>query len=159
MQEGGTLIVNVGKLQKAALLGSGSATLTIDSAAKLELVGDKAGNEYPIAASFAKVESVWADENVSGSEKKKDDTVLYTVLSDDSSVSVKVEKPEQDDETDDNDIHQERHDNEHDVYVAVGDGLTKLVHRIGNAGHDTGENQHRDTVADPPFSHQLTQPH
>ena len=92
VQNGGTPIVDVSKLPKAALLGSGSATLTIDSGA-LKLLGDEAtveGSTYTIASGFKNVASVWADENVSG--EAAGTNVKYAVNKGTSDVSVTVTK-------------------------------------------------------------------
>ncbi len=35
----------------------------------------------------------------------------------------------------------------------------RLPYRPGEAGHDTGENQYRNAIADTPFGHLFTQPH
>ena len=85
---GSTLIIDVKKLGRAAALvgdfGGSTATLTIDSAAKLELKGDEVGQTYAIARGFD-VKSAWQDENVSGGTDG-----VYTVAAGAKDVSVTV---------------------------------------------------------------------
>ena len=92
---GSTLIVDVNKLPMAALLGSGSATLKVESGAALQLKNDTAGasgTSYTIASGFKSVASVWADENVSGEARPAADgeRMTYAVSSEGGNVSVTV---------------------------------------------------------------------
>lgn len=90
-QNGGTLIVDLGRLNGAAALsGEGKAELNIESGA-LELVGDTAtpeGNTYTIASGFGSIAKAWENVNVSGQAEGRN--VKYTVISEDTSVRVCV---------------------------------------------------------------------
>jgi hypothetical protein len=91
VQNGGTLVVDLGRLNgTAALSGEGRAELMIESG-HLELIGDTAtpdGNTYTIASGFGTITKIWANENVSGQAEGKN--VRYEVLYDDTSVRVRV---------------------------------------------------------------------
>ena len=90
-QNGGTLIVDLGRLNGAAALsGEGKAELNIESGA-LELVADTAtpeGNTYTIASGFGSIAKAWENVNVSGQAEGRN--VKYTVISEDTSVRVCV---------------------------------------------------------------------
>ena len=89
MQQGGTLTVDLGKLNGAAALsGEGKAELKIESG-HLELTGDTAtpeGNTYTIASGFGMIARKWDDSCVSGHAEGTN--VRYEVESDDNSVRV-----------------------------------------------------------------------
>ena len=91
MQQGGTLTVDLGKLNGAAALsGEGKAELKIESGI-LELIGDTAtpeGNTYTIASGFGTISGVWTNVNVIGQAEGKN--VRYEVEHDDTSVRVCV---------------------------------------------------------------------
>ena len=91
LQSGGTLIVDLGRLNGAAALsGEGRAELKINGGS-LELIGDTAtpeGNTYTIASGFGMIARKWDDSCVSGHAEGKN--VRYEVESDDNSVRVRV---------------------------------------------------------------------
>ncbi len=91
VQKGGTLIVDLGRLNGAAALsGEGKAELKIESGI-LELIGDTAtpeGNTYTIASGFGTISGVWTNVNVIGQAEGKN--VRYEVEHDDTSVRVCV---------------------------------------------------------------------
>ena len=93
MQQGGTLTVDLGKLNGAAALsGEGKAELKIESG-HLELTGDTAtpeGNMYTIASGFSTIAKTWINIYVSGEVEGRN--VRYEVLNDDSSVRVTCEE-------------------------------------------------------------------
>ena len=90
-QNGGTMIVNLGRLNGAAALsGEDKAELKIGSG-NLELIGDTAtpeGNVYTIASGFAAITTTWTNICVSGHAEGRN--VRYDVESDDTSVRVSV---------------------------------------------------------------------
>ena len=91
LQSGGTLIVDLGRLNGAAALsGEGRAELKINGGS-LELIGDTAtpeGNTYTIASGFGTITSTWTNTCVSGQAEVTN--VRYEVLYDDTSVRVSV---------------------------------------------------------------------
>ena len=91
VQSGGTLIVDLGRLNGAAALsGEGRAELKI-TGGSLELIGDTAtydGNTYTIASGFGTITSAWTNTCVSG--QAEGTNVRYEVRHDDTSVRVSV---------------------------------------------------------------------
>ena len=91
VQSGGTLIVDLGRLNGAAALsGEGRAELKINGGS-LELIGDTAtpeGNAYTIASGFGTIAGVWTNTCVSGQAEGAN--VRYEVLYDGTSVHVGV---------------------------------------------------------------------
>jgi hypothetical protein len=90
-QKGGTLVVDLGRLNGAAALsGEGKAELKIESG-NIKLIGDTAtpeGNTYTIASGFGTISGVWTNVNVIGQAEGKN--VRYEVEHDGTSVRVCV---------------------------------------------------------------------